>query len=76
MTATINNLRSFLRSTHVTNPAMASFSRNFLRSARPAEAAIAKVFAKICQQKFILQIFWARRTLRDVDNYVLSKFEP
>ena len=52
----------------------------FLRSTRPAEAAIAKVFskffAKIWQTNLISQIFWTRRTLGDVDNYVLSKFEP
>ena len=53
-----------------------SGAADFLRSARPAEAAIAKVFAKICQNKFILQIFLSRRTHGDVENYQLSKFQP
>ena len=49
---------------------------NFLRSARPAKAAIAKVFAKICRTNQILQIFRTRKTLGDVENYALSKFQP
>ena len=56
----------------VSNHAGGGTPAHFLRSARPAEAAIAKVFAKICQKDFILQIFRTRRTLGDVENYVLS----
>ena len=48
----------------------------YLRSARPAKAAIAKVFAKICQKTLILQIFRTRRTHGDIENYQLSKFQP
>ena len=53
-----------------------SGAADFLRSARPAEAAIAKVFAKIRRKILILQIFRTRRTLGDVENYLLSKFQP
>ena len=46
------------------------------RTDRPAEAAIAKVFAKMCKIFLIWRIFWKRRTLEDVENYALSKFQP
>ena len=47
-----------------------------LRSARPAEAAIAKVFVKIRQKNLILEIFRTRRTHGDIENCQLSKFQP
>ena len=53
-----------------------SGAADFLRSARPTEAAIAKVFAKICQKMFIEQNFWTHRTHGDIENYLLSKFQP
>ena len=36
------------------------FQLSFLRSMRPAEATIAKVFPKICQNVLIFRIFWMR----------------
>ncbi len=46
-----------------------------LRSARAAQAAIAKVFTKICEKNEVCK-FWTCRTLVEVENYVLSKFQP
>ena len=49
--------------------------QNCLRFARPAEAAIAKVFAKIFQKTMILQIFEIFRHVGELEICLVSKFQ-
>ena len=69
-------LMLYLKHIALTRLGTDSGAADFLRSARPAEAAIAKVFAKIRQKKTYFAIFRTRRTHGDIENYQLSKFQP
>ena len=69
-------LMLYLKHIGLTRLGTDSGAADFLRSARPAEAAIAKVFAKISQKVLFCIIFWTRRTHGDIENYQLSKFQP
>ena len=73
-------LMFYLKHIDLTRLGTESRAVDFLRPARPAEAAIAKVFAKVFAKIrpffLFLQIFWTRRTHGDIENYQLSEFQP